>query len=546
MSRPPEVSVRAADSAERRLPLRPCTTIGRAEDSDIYFPDQLLSRRHAEIQVRAAGSFVIDLGSTNGTFLNGTRVVKEALLHDNDLVTLGENRIVFHERSLATDDSGLRLSEVRPLVLNDLSARSTRKTIAVADMVNENRSLGILAQVTTSLLVQKTVPDLLSNILELVFENLPAERGAILLLEGEPAVPVIKAARTRPGSEPIALVSSSISRRVIENRVALLLRDVHEDKLLRGQPSIISEAIRSAACAPLWLSAGPGQPDKVLGLVYFDSRSEERPFDETDLQILTVVANIAATKLESARLLEDNLDKRLLEEDMRAAAKIQARLLPHIAPLVPGYDVAGTTRSCRSVGGDYYDFALENDRLHLALGDVSGKGLGAAMLMVALRATVRAHWRTGRLSEATGHMNATFHENVPDDQYATLFLARLDPREGRLTYVNAGHNRPLLVRGGEIHEVLSDAGMILGAFEHVAYDESVIGIEPGDVLLIFSDGVSETWPDPDIADRKLIQIVREHRRHGADAIQAAIFEELNRQSGSRPGDDRTIVVVRRK
>ncbi len=537
MSRPPEVSVRAVDSGERRLPLKPCTTIGRAEDSDIYFPDQLLSRRHAQIQVRPGGCFLMDLGSTNGTFLNGTRVNKERPLIDGDLITVGENRILYHASGAADAEADDGLS---------LHGRSTRKTIAVTEMVRENRVLGILAQVTTSLLVQKTVPELLSKILEMVFEHLPAERGAVLLLHGDPPTPVLTASRTRVGSDPIAMVSKSITRRVIDGRVALLLRDVHEDKLLRGQPSIISEAIRSAACAPLWLSAGPGMPDKVLGLVYFDSRSELHPFDESDLQILTVLANIAATKLESARLTEENQEKLRLQDDMHAAAKIQARLLPNVAPRVSGYDLVGITRSSRTVGGDYYDFMWEDNRLYLALGDVSGKGLGAAMLMVALRATVRTHWRTGRLGEATTRMNTTFHENVPDDQYATIFLARLEPKEGRLTYVNAGHNRPLLVRAGQTDcEALSDAGMILGAFESVTYEESVVGIAPGDVLLIFSDGVSETWSDPDDADRRLIQIVRDNRHLGAHAIQAAIFDELYKLSGSRPGDDRTIVVVKR-
>src|SRR5204863_8645188 len=130
------------------------------------------------------------------------------------------------------------------------------------------------------------------------------------------------------------------------------------------------------------------------------------------------------------------------------------------------------------------DLLVAGDTLHLALGDVSGKGLGAAMLMIALRAAVRGHWASGPLAEAIARINANFHQNVPDDKYATFFSARLDTTLGHLTYVNAGHNRPLLVRAGGRCESLAQGGTALGMFETAAYEEAQVIMEPGDTLLV--------------------------------------------------------------
>jgi phosphoserine phosphatase RsbU/P len=539
MPRTPEVRVRSADRAERRVPLRAKTSIGRAEDSDIYFPDQLLSRKHAEIELRADGPYIVDLDSTNGTFLNGERLHRERKLRDGDVIAVGGNTLIFREVDTVEAERAARYYS-----LNELSARATRKTIDVTQLVKDDRVLGSLSRVTSALVGTSALPDIYARLLDLVLEVIPAERGAIMMLEGDPALPRAKAARSRTGSV-IDHVSSSIARKVVEGRMALLLRDVFEDISLRDQPSIIADPIRAAMCAPLWLAAKPGDAGTVLGFVYLDSHTRD-PFTESDLQVLTVLANFAATKIESARLTEENMEKRRLEEDMRLAAEIQASLLPQEAPRVPGFDVAGVTRPSRAVGGDYYDFLLDGERLHVALGDVSGKGLGAAMLMVALRATVRAYWREDRLARAVARMNDVFNQTVPYDKYATFFVGRLEVATGRLAYVNAGHNRPLLIRALSNVEVLAEGGTILGAFETGSWNEGTATLEAGDTLLVFSDGVSDTWPDADLADRRLTEIVRAHAHLPAAALQVAIFEEIERQIGARPQDDCTLLVVKRQ
>ena len=537
MPRTPEVRVRSADRAERRVTLRQKTTIGRAEDSDIYFPDQLLSRRHAEIDTRADGVYIVDLDSTNGTFLNGERLYGGQRLCDGDVVAVGGNTLIYREVDSGEPERGPRYYS-----LNELSARATRKTIDVTQLVKDDRVLGSLSRVTSALVGASSLPDIYHMLLELVMEVIPAERGAIMMLDGDSETPAVRATRSRSGSV-IDQVSRSIARRVVEGRVAVLLRDVFEDLSLRDQPSIIADPIRAAMCAPLWLAEKPGDAGTVLGFVYLDSHTRD-PFTESDLQILTVLANFAATKIESARLAQENMEKRRLEEDMRLAAEIQASLLPQAAPSVKGYDVAGVTRPSLAVGGDYYDFMLDGERLHIALGDVSGKGLGAAMLMVALRATVRSYWREDHLSRAVARMNEIFNQTVPYDKYATFFVGRIEVASGRLVYVNAGHNRPLLVRQNGSMEVLGVGGTILGAFETGTWTEGTKDLRPGDTLLVFSDGISDTWADADLADQHLAKIVRAHADKSAATLEAAIFELIDREERKGPADDCTLLVVK--
>jgi sigma-B regulation protein RsbU (phosphoserine phosphatase) len=167
------------------------------------------------------------------------------------------------------------------------------------------------------------------------------------------------------------------------------------------------------------------------------------------------------------------------------------------------------------------------------------------MLMVALRATVRAFWREDPLARAIGRVNNTFHQSVPYDKYATFWVGKLDLGSGRLHYVNAGHNRPLLVhaRGGV--DVLAEGGTILGAFETGQWQEGAVQMEAGDTLLVFSDGVSDTWLDEDLAARKLVDMLRTFAHLSAADLQAAIFRELDRQSTLKTQDDRTLLILKR-
>jgi serine phosphatase RsbU (regulator of sigma subunit) len=358
---------------------------------------------------------------------------------------------------------------------------------------------------------------------------------------------VIKASRSRSG-QAISRVSRSIARRVLEQRVSLLVPNVLEDATLRSQDSILSAGIRAALCAPLWYTAMAGSDqDAVIGLVYLDTQARES-FSEDDLRIVTAIANVAASKIENVRLIEESLEKRRLEEDIRVAAEIQRSLLPRKAPQVPGYDLCGSNRPCRTVGGDYFDFVFEEGKLRMALGDVSGKGTGAALLMTVLRSSVRAHWGEAEPAAAVGRINRTVCQNVPENKYITFCMGALDPDSGKLTYVNAGHNPPLLLRNDGSNETLKTGGMVLGLFADVPYEQATVELGKGDALVIFSDGITETFDvdGNEFGEDRLADLCTKSRHMGAAALEGEILKDIDIFSkGAKATDDRTLIVLRR-
>ena len=545
----PEIAIQTAGGTRERYPLAKArVTVGRSRESDIFLPDQWLSRHHAAIEERTDGYWVSDLNSKNGTLLNGEPVREWRRLRPGDVITLGEHTLTFCTEGPDEEEEDEREPEgTRVFSVKELSAINTRPAIDPAELQRQNRVLAILSKAASELVVHRPLGELFELVLDLLLEAVGAERGAILLLEGGPPHPVIKASRSRTG-DPLTRVSRSIARRAMEERVSLLLPNVLEDVRFKSEDSILASGIRTAMCAPLWFTASGEGRDSVIGLVYVDSLQHAHAFTEDDLRVLTALANVAAAKIENVRLLEESLEKRRMEEDMRMAAEIQTGLLPREAPGVPGWDLAGCNRPCRTVGGDYYDFAVEDARLLLALGDVSGKGTGAALLMTVLRAAVRSHWREPVLADAVVRINRTVCQNVPSSKFVTFFLAALDPGTGRLDFVNAGHNPPLLVRAGGEVETLSDGGLVLGIFDNVVYEGGHVEMRPGDTLVIYSDGVTETW-DPDgeeFAEERLRALAVENRTLAAEELQAAILREIERfEAGARATDDRTIVVLKR-
>jgi sigma-B regulation protein RsbU (phosphoserine phosphatase) len=496
----------------------------------------MLSRRHAEFRHREGQFYVVDLDSSNGTYVNAIRVHGERDLIDGDVVSLGGTSLVFRQ----TETPAPEETANRGIVIAELMGTSTQcvmqKIVDISELVHEDRGLGVVCQATNALAAHYPLPELFDRVVETILDAIPAQRASLLLLEGEPRTPTLKATFTRAGAE-MGQIRWDIIQRAVEGREAFLVRDVFERTPLRN---LGSAPIRSVMCAPLRSTSNGKDHGRVLGMIYADNQSDRPPLTDRDLHIFIMMANITATKIENARLLEENLQKQRIEEDMRLAAQIQSDLLPRSSPQIPGYRVFGTTEPCRTVGGDYFDYKYDGQCLNMVLADVSGKGTGAAMLMVALRATVRAHWHDGTLTEATSKINRTFHQTVPADKYATGFLARLVPSSGCLDYVNAGHNRPLLVRPNGEWCRLEAGGTVLGAFPETTYEQGTVVLEPGACLLVFSDGVSDAWPDHDEADRQLVKLVLARTRGEAAVLCAEIFG-----AGERAQDDRTVLILER-
>jgi sigma-B regulation protein RsbU (phosphoserine phosphatase) len=513
--------------------------LGRSHDCDLILPDVILSRHHAEI-VRSGGTWLLrDLGSLNGTRLNGVRMVDPQPLRNGDRISMSDWTLVFYDADTPSDPellaAGARLRDVTEL--------ATRSDIEAGALARHSRILGVLTRAAAAVVATPSAESLLDTLLGHLLEAVPAHRGAFVLFEagaprgGVPAKPTLAAARAVQGAPPPG-VEPVVAERLFRAQSAFFA------------PRVAAEdgTVRSVLCAPLWFSGAPPDPERIAGCVALEAPVDPSPFQEEHLHLVTAVANLAASRLESLRLREENADKRRMEEDLRGAARIQQSLLPEETPLLPGWELAGSSRLCSAVGADYYDFSQDDGGLLLALGDVAGKGLAAALLMASLRAAVRARWREGDpLSQVLARVNEILLQTVPPNRFATLFLARADTATGDVVWVNAGHAAPLVARSDGTHEVLEATGTILGVFPDVCWTEGRTTLRPGDVLVLLSDGVVEAAREAegDLGPDRLAAVVRRSGRSASAllaALQAAAEESLG---GARRADDHTFVVLRR-
>lgn len=543
----PEIRIRAADGNVGRFPItKECVTIGRSRDCDILLPDLTLSRHHAEIRSRPEGFFLCDLNSVNGTRLNGERIKSERRVYPGDLIKIAEYVLAFCDESDPLTD----LPDERRLQAfsaRDITAPSTPQALGPEALERQSHVFDILSRAAGALVAHRPLAELVDLMLDELLNVTPAARAALVLMEGEPLRPVVKASRTKSGP-PITAVSRTIARKVVSERVSVLVPKVFEDPTFKGRESLTSAGIRSAMAAPLWLTTAPETEGDVIGLVYLDSFLDDPPFDEDDLRVVTALANLAASRIHSARLQETSANKVRLHADLERAAQIQASLLPSEAPLVDGYALVGEIRSGSAVSADYYDFGSDRGDLILALGDVAGKGTGAAILMTLLRAAVRAHWTDGSPGGAMPRINRNLRESVPANRYATLFLGRLEPTTGCLQYVNAGHHAPIFMRaGGEVSR-LQEGGTVLGIFDEASFEEGVVFLEPGDLVTIFSDGVAEAVDEAGepFGRQRLVALLTEHRAQPVPEVMRAVLTGLGDHVGGGPvADDWTLIVLKR-
>jgi serine phosphatase RsbU (regulator of sigma subunit) len=291
--------------------------------------------------------------------------------------------------------------------------------------------------------------------------------------------------------------------------------------------------------------------DRVIGLIYVDTPNTIREFTREDLNLLTVMANVAAIRIEHARLNEIEETERAMAKEMHQAALIQQGLLPSSAPAIEGLDIAAKAVASRAVGGDYYDFIKYPDgRVAIMVGDVAGKGMPAALLMSSLQARVHVVFEEpDDLAKKMARLNKSTCASCPDNRFITFFTCIADAKTGKVVYTNAGHNPPVVVRADGGYEILGGAGgMILGILPMAQYQEAEVTLNSGDVLVLFSDGVTEAVDpqDHDFGEERLAKLVASMR----DLPATEIVQEVHRAvhaftQGAPPADDITVVIARR-
>ncbi len=550
----PQLIVRNSDyKTEKFFLTRLRTTIGRSARSDICIPDAFASRLHAEIRKEGDAYWLQDLGSANGTRYNGTVVSLPLPLLNGGEIQIGETVIVF-------EDERLRLSKNATLIADHTEALDPSKTIALSPQKNptaefldsqfttRNELLGLISKVGIALLSSSGLDETLNQVASLVFEAVPAERCVIMLRdENTEGGMKISVARVRGSSEMIdeVRISRTVMDEVLKNGKSVLTADAQHDPRYASQTMALL-GIRSVLAVPLSVNT-----NEVFGLVYADSPTTETTFSEEHLNILTTLASVASIRVENARLLEERFQRERMERELELATEIQQSFQPSAPPLVDGYEFQGISFSCYEIGGDYYDFISRHDgKMLIALGDVSGKGTAAALLMSSLHAAIHGQVAARRsLMEIVTSVNQYLSENTPTNRFVTLFAAELDPADGTLRYINAGHNPPLIGRvSGEV-EQLDSGGFPLGIMPLAEYEIGETKLESGEALLIYSDGVSEgaNLKGEEFGMERLTQVVKKYLSSSASGLRDKVESALSTFTQTAPaGDDITLVIVKRK
>jgi sigma-B regulation protein RsbU (phosphoserine phosphatase) len=339
-------------------------------------------------------------------------------------------------------------------------------------------------------------------------------------------------------------ISTAVRDRVINEKTSILVRDAQLDDAFKGRMSIVEQKVHTMMAVPLQTQ------ERIIGLIYLDSPFILREFTKDDLSLLTVMANVAAIRIENVRLAEVEEAERIMKRELHQAADIQQRMLPTTAPNVPGADLAGFNAACRTVGGDYFDFfPYSEGRVALALGDVSGKGMPASLMAMELHARVQFLAEDpGDLGALMVRLNKATCAKCPSNRFITFFFSLFDAATGELRYANAGHNPPILIRANGDAVMVEGGGPVLGILSVASYSEARQHLEPGDMLVLYSDGVTEANNTnyDEYGEERFIEVLCRHRNEPAQTIVEAVNKSLAEFTAGAPqADDITLVVAKR-
>jgi phosphoserine phosphatase RsbU/P len=561
-----ELIVKYPDRTPDHFPLgRLRITIGRSARNDLCVPDPFASRVHAEVRREGDEYFLQDLGSANGTLYNGSAVEGNVPLQSGGRIQIGETEIVFDDgtynssmgATMITDNTTSLPEATIALASGDRTtsglleaiegARTKPEAIPASERAaKQGDLLALISKVGVTLLASVTLNETLEQIVSLVFEAVPADRCLLMMSdEGSTEMRVAVARlRDRVGEVGEIRVSRNVMDEVVIRGNSVLTSDAqHDPRFASG--TVVLQGVRSVLAVPLSVA------DKVMGIIYADSPIAEGRFTEDHLKVLTTLASVAAIRVENARLVESRLQQERLERELQLAMEIQQRFQPTAPPQVLGYEFQGISFPCYEIGGDYYDFIKREDgRLVIALGDVSGKGTAAALLMSSLHAAIHAQAGSHEsLVETISAVNRYLADNIPPNRFVTLFYAELDPESGALSFLNAGHNPPLIVHAAGTVEQLASGGLPLGIKRDAEYREGRTQLQPGDVLVIYSDGVTEAASPSgeEFGPTRLYEVVARNVEASAAGIRDRIESALTKFSqGTQAADDITLVIAKRQ
>ncbi|BDU71972.1 SpoIIE family protein phosphatase [Mesoterricola silvestris] len=536
-----ELWIRLPDRAPVKLGReRAALTIGRDPGNDLVLEDSSLSRNHARLTWREGTAMLEDLGSRNGTLVNGDRLLEPRRVKGGDEIVFGRLSIRLEEGPDAPQDPDSSVSFLMEVDRLRSSSPGTRDT---ASAQRWKEALDLVHALSLDMLGDVTTEMMLWDLLERLFTFLKPGRGAVLLRDAKGAMAQVAARSRSRGQDFQVELSRTMLEAAVERREALLINNPLLDSRLAQAQSIVTSGVTSIMTVPL------EHGGEVVGIIYMDAGPMRGAFTEEDLRLVAVVSHMAAAKIRTTRLLEELVVKRTMEKELEVARRIQERLLPDRCPALEGFELFGINVACWNVSGDLYGFwPGPGGRTWLAIADVSGKGIGPGLLMATFQALMQA-WTEGAESPAilAAKISLALSKRTTTNRFITAFLALLDPAARTLTFTNAGHNPiPLLKADGTVEELPSQ-GFPLAMFPGREYGQGTVRLGPGDLLFLYTDGITEA-ADPEGVEFDLARVCRTLRDLGPlplPDLNAGLVAALQEHTRGAPAtDDRTIVMVR--
>jgi phosphoserine phosphatase RsbU/P len=540
----PRLVVRDAAGSEREVEVSATPfTLGRQADSDLVLLDNRISRRHARIVRDAKGYILEDAESRHGTYVNGEKIDR-CLLKNGDRVGLG------------VIDTYQLTFQVEEAALANLLEEIEKAPESPAPRLQH---LNLLLQLAQLLDRATALDEILVALLDSALQLFDADRGSLFLI-GEKGDPELRLARTRSGPCPpgeIADYSAEVVRKVIETRrEEVVLEDLaggaaaYETVMVSsGQRGILAIPLQKLPVRELSGETLREIAPELLGVLYLENQSHAATISSLDRQALRTLAMEGAMIIENSRLLRVAREQERSRHEMALAQSIQQSLLPRSLPRTAHFRIHSLTTACRTVGGDYYDFVqLPEERFGLVVGDVSGKGLPAAMMAMTLQGAFSALAAANPpLPELFHRINLFLSERTPPEMYATLFYGVLGP-DGCFEFVNAGHAPPMIARSGGAMEDLSSSGFPVGMFKDATFEVAVTQLAPGDVVLVYSDGLTEAQNEAMelLGEERVAQVLQLCASSGAapEEVCTSLLRAVASFVGSAPQtDDVTIAVL---
>jgi serine phosphatase RsbU (regulator of sigma subunit) len=560
------------------------TVIGRHPTCHIVLDNGAVSRHHAQVLESHGNYFLEDLRSRNGTFLNGEALTSRAELHDGDQIRICDVTLAFLIHSPLTPTRRPDQSELDPDVqqtlltgdreLNSLDASQiyilpepvpepafdppssyfkkldpkAGSSSVVKPGVKADVKLKAILELTTAISRELDVDAVLPKVLSTLFNLFPqADQGFVLLQEDASDILRVKATKTRSGvADDVIAVSMTVVRHIMNTGEPVVSGNVATDERFKGSTALAKMRVQSILCVPLL-----DQDERPFGIIQILTRSTTQVFTEEDLDLLESLAAQAAMAIDNARLHEELLAKRELERDLDFATQVQLGFLPKSRPHVDGYAFADYYEAALRVGGDYFDYVvLPDGRLAMAIGDVAGKGMPAALLMARLYSSTRYQLlTTDTPAKAVAGLNQEIVSSGLGHRFVTFLVMILDPKTHAVTLVNAGHLSPLLRRTDGTVDAIGrgTSGLPLGIVPELEYEEAVFSLEPGEMILALTDGVTEAMTEEkEIYGRERLLKLISHTGESVEKLVEAVVDDVEKfTAGSDSRDDTCLIGMQR-